>query len=143
MDSDERRFSALDFLFDYSKGTLWWVDNHLWNEAIAGFVWKQGAKSHPGLSISHRKVEGIYDTIPMLIGTSRKSFNTRALAVYHIDKEGSSHYDRPTYFSPLRPCRLRFNDFGKADGVSKNEPKPRLNNDEMRRLDSILKGEEV
>lgn len=25
MDSSERRFTALDFLLDYSKGTLWWV----------------------------------------------------------------------------------------------------------------------
>lgn len=143
MDSDERRFAALDFLFDYSKGTLWWVDNRLWNKAIAGFVWKRGSKSHPGLSICRRKAEGIYDTIPMLMGTSKKSFSTKALGVYHIDDEGSSHYDKPTYFSPLRPCRLRFNDFGKADGVRRNEPKPRLNNDEMRRLDNILKGEEV
>ena len=143
MDADERRFAALDFLFDYSKGTLWWVDNRLWNEAIAGFVWKRGSKSHPGLSICRRKAEGIYDTIPMLIGTSKKSFNTRALAVCHIDEESSSHYDKPTYFSPLRPCRLRFNDFGKADGVSRNEPKPRLDNDEMQRLNNILKGEEV
>ena len=79
----------------------------------------------------------------MLIGTSKKSFSTRALAVYHIDDEGSSHYDKPTYFSPLRPCRLRFNDFGKADGVSRNEPKPRIDNDEMHRLNNILKGEEV
>lgn len=143
MDSDVRRFAALDFLFDYSKGTLWWVNNHLWNEAIAGFVWKREAKSHPGLSICRRKAEGIYDTIPMLIGTSKRSFNTRALAVYHIDEESSSHYDKPTYFAPLRPCRLRFNDFGRADGISKNIPKPRLDNEEMGRLNNILKCEEV
>ena len=79
----------------------------------------------------------------MLIGTSKKIFNTRALAVYHIDEEGSSHYDKPTYFAPLRPYRLRFNDFGRADGISKNASKPRLDSEEMHRLNNILKGDEV
>ena len=59
--------------------------------------------------------------------------------VYHIDEESSSHYDKPTYFAPLRPCRLRFDDFGRADGISKNIPKPRLDNEEMSRLNNILK----
>jgi len=143
MESDERRFVALDFLFDCSKGTLWWVNNRLWNEVVVGFVWKRNAKSHPGLSIARRKAKGLYDTIPMLIGTSRKPFGTKALEVHHIDEEGSSHYDAPTYFAPLRPCRLRFNDFGRAEGVARNEPKSRLDNEELHCLDNILKGEGV
>ena len=143
MDSDERRFSALDFLLDYSKGTLWWVNNRLWNEAIAGFVWKRNTKSHPGLSIARKRANGLYDTIPMLIGTSRRSFCSRSLVVCHIDEEGSSHYDKPTYFAPLRPCRLRFNDFGRSEGVTQNAPKPRLDDEEMSRLNNILRGEEV
>ena len=141
MEADERRFVALDFLFDCSKGTLWWVNNRLWNEAVVGFVWKRNAKSHPGLSIARRKAKGLYDTIPMLIGTSRKPFGTKVLEVCHIDEEWAKHYDEPTYFAPLRPCRLRFNDFGRAEGIARNDPKPRLDHEEMRRLNNILKEE--
>ena len=143
MDSEERRFKALDFLFDYSKGTLWWVHNRLWNEAITRFVWKRNSKSHPGLSISRRKVNGLYDVIPMLIGTTKACYGMRNLEVWHIDNEDAKHYDKPTYFAPLRPCRLRFDEFGRADGISRNDPKPRLDAGEMQRLNNILKDKEV
>ncbi len=138
MDSSERRFNALDFLLDYSKGTLWWVHNRLWNEKIPGFVWKTGSKHHPGLSVSRKKVNGLYSTVPMLIGASRRPSGQNVLSVRHISPEGSGHHDKPGYFSTLRPCPLRFDDFGRTDGVEQNGTKPRLDPDEMERLDEML-----
>ena len=143
VDSEGRRFKALDFLLDYSKGTLWWVDDRLWNEAIARFVWKRNGKSHPGLSISGRKANGLYDVIPMLIGTTKAYYGMRNLEVWHVENENAKHYDKPTHFAPLRPCRLRFNEFGRADGITMNAAKPRIDRDEARQLDAILAGEEV
>ena len=143
MDSSERRFNALDFLQDYSKGTLWWVHNRLWNEKIPGFVWKKNSKHHPGLSISRKKVEGLYNTVPMLIGTSRRPLGQKVLPVRHMSPEGSAHHDKPGYFFTLRPCHLRFNDFGHADGIEQNGTKPRLERDEMQKLDELLSGKEA
>lgn len=143
MNSAERRFDALSFLLDYSRGTLWWVHNRLWNESIVGFVWKENSKHHPGLSISRKKVEGLYSTVPMLIGTSRRPFGSRVLSVRHISPEDSAHYDKPSYFSVLRPYPLRFDDFGRVDGIEQNGTKPRLERDEMYRLDAFLKGKEA
>ena len=138
MDSSERRFAAIDFLLDYSKGTLWWVHNRIWNEEIAGFVWKKNSRHHPGLSISCKKVDGLYSTVPMLIGTSRRPSGQNVLSVRHMSPEGSAHRDRPGYFSALRPCSLRFDDFGRADGIEQNCTKPRLERDEMQKLDELL-----
>lgn len=139
MNSEERRFRALDALLDYSKGTLWWVTNRIWAQVIPEFVWKRGAKSHPGLSIVTEKAQGVHDVVPMLIGTSRRHGSRRTtLTVRHISPIDTAHYDFPTYFSPLRPCRVEFDEFGRAEGVTVNSPKPRLDSDEMRRLDEIL-----
>ena len=143
MDSEERRFHSLDFLLDYSKGTLWWVHNRLWNEKLFGFVWKKNSKHHPGLSISRKKVNGLYSTVPMLLGTSRRPLGQKVLPVRHMSPEGSAHHDKPGYFSALRPCPLRFNDFGHADGIEPNGTKPRLERDEMQKLDELLSGKEV
>lgn len=139
MDAGERRFQALGALLDYSKGTLWWVSNRIWNEVIEGFVWKKGNDSHPGLSIAQKKAEAVHDVIPMLIGTSRRRGGRRTtLAVGHISPKGTPHWDSPTFFSPLRPCRVDFDEFGRADGVHENSAKRRLEPDEMQRLDEIL-----
>lgn len=140
MDSSERRFNALDFLLDYSKGTLWWVHNRLWNEKIPGFVWKKNSKHHPGLSISREKVNGLYSTVPMLIGTSRRPSGKQVLPVRHMSPECSAHHDKTSYFSALRPCPLRFDDFGRVDGIEQNGTKPRLERDEMQKLDELLSG---
>ena len=143
MEPGERRFKALDFLLDYSKGTLWWVHNRIWNEKIAGFVWKQNSKHHPGLSIARRKAEGLCSTVPMLIGRSRRSSGQNVLSVRNVSPEGSVHHDRPSYFSSLRPYPLRFDDFGRVGGIEPNGGKPRLDCDEMQRLDAMLSGKEA
>ena len=143
MDSDERRFKMLDFLLDYSKGTLWWVDNDIWKNVISGFVMKKGQRKHPGLSIARKKADGLFSTVPMLIGTSKPAYGSRVLEVRHMSPEGSEHHDAPGFFSPLRPYLLRFDEFGRADRITQNSTKPRLERDEMRRLDEILSGKKV
>lgn len=136
METEDRRFKALDVLLDYSKGTLWWVKDRLWNEAIPGFVMKR--KGHPGLSLSRRKSAGLYDLVPMAIGVTKTVKD--GLAVRNISEQSVSGKDRLTHFAVLRPCRIRFNDFGMADGVSPNAYKPRLDRSESARLDKILFG---
>jgi len=136
MDSEERRFISLDFLLDYSKGTLWWVKDRLWKEAIPGFVVKR--KEHPGLSLARSKASGLYDLVPMAIGTTKHQGSV--LAVKNISEPDKTGKDRITHFMVLRPCRIRFNDFGAADGVSANSYKPRLSRVEFDKLDRMLFG---
>lgn len=137
MGAENQRYLALAVLFDYSKGTLWWVSNHIWNKVIRNFVWKKGSKSHPGLSIACREAVGVPDVIPMLIGTSHVPLDgTPVLTVVDIDPE---KHPAPTYFSPLRPHRIVFDEFGRSDRrIHANSPKRRLAPDEMQLLDEIL-----
>ena len=138
MDSEERRFRALDFLLDYSRGTLWWVKDRLWKESDPDFVIKR--RGHPGLSISNRKVEGLYDCVPMAIGTTKRPHNCVVVKNITDPEEGG---DRVTYFSVLRPMRLRFDDFGSSEGVHVNEYKPRIDHAEMVELNEMLKWGEL
>lgn len=133
MDNDERRFQALDFLFDYSKGTLWRVKDRVWKEVIPNFVVKR--KEHPGLSIGRKRVSSIYDTIPMLIGTSKKSGRSFIVKNFYNNSESK---DKVTHFNVLRPYSIRFNEFGVAKGVSVNTEKPRLTPEGVRQLNLFL-----
>lgn len=136
MDIEERRFKALDFLYDYSKGTLWWVKDRLWNEAIPNFVLKR--KGHPGLSLSRQKLEGLYDPVMMAIGLTKTVKG--GFAVRNITEPVQGSQPRMTHFDVLRPCRIRFNEFGAANGVSRNDYKPRLDRNELKRLNKLLFG---
>lgn len=136
MDSEDRRFRALDCFLDYSKGTLWWVKDRLWDEAIPGFVMKR--KGHPGLSLSRRKAAGLYDIVPMAIGLTKQV--TGGLAVKNISEPVSPGKARITHFEVLRPRRIRFDGFGTAEGVVPNVYKPRLDRNESARLDKFLLG---
>lgn len=137
MDSGERRFKALDFLLDYSKGTLWWGSNRIWNDLIPCFVWKKGQDSHPGLSVAIKKAKDVHDVVPMVIGTSKFRRGRRGtLAVRDVTPGVST-----TFFRALRSCDVDFDEFGRADGVQMNPTKHRLEPDEMQRLDEILASE--
>ena len=138
METDERRFSALDFLLDYSKGTLWRVKDHIWDRVIKGFVWKR--KEHPGLSIATCRAGFLYDTIPMLIGTTKNHGRSVRVKNFYDNPESK---DRITYFSALRPALIRFNEFGSSKSVMMNLAKPRLDESEMKELDKRLKIEGV
>ena len=134
MDSDERRFRALDFLLDYSKGTLWRVKDCIWDKAIKGFVVKR--KEHPGLSIGCRRMASLYDTVPMLIGTTKNSGMSVPVKNFYGDPESK---DRITHFGVLRPYPIRFNEFGASESVVSNSAKPRIEDIEMKDLNRILK----
>jgi hypothetical protein len=136
MESAERRFNALDFLLDYSKGTLWWVNDLLWKEADDNFVVKR--KGHPGLSLARRKAESLYDVVPMLIGTTKNG--GRSVTVENITEpvKGST---RRTHFSVVRPYPLRFGEFGKKSGIYGNDYKPRISDSEMALLNVMLEME--
>jgi hypothetical protein len=136
METAERYFNALDFLLDYSKGTLWWVNDLLWKEADDNFVVKR--KGHPGLSLARRRVKSIYDVVPMLIGTTKNG--GRSVAVENITEpvKGST---RRTHFSVVRPYPLRFGEFGKRSGIYGNGYKPRISDSEMALLNMMLEME--
>ena len=138
MEKEERKFLALDFLLDYSKGTLWRVKDHIWDKAIKGFVWKR--KEHPGLSIATSHAGFLCDTIPMLIGTTKNPGRSVCVRNFYADSESKN---RITYFGVLRPGLIRFNEFGTSKSVIMNSAKARLDESEMEDLDKRLKIEGV
>ena len=135
MDVEERRFKALDFLLDYSKGTIWWVKDRLWEQVVPGFVRKR--EGHPGLSICRRRAEGLFSVIPLLLGTTRPP--RECFVVEGVTESPAGEPPRRSCFSLLRPFPLRFGEFGDADGISMNAYKPRLTPGEESRLDGFLR----
>lgn len=134
MNNEERRFKALDVLLDYSKGTLWWVKDRIWDEVIPEF--KKKRQGHPGLSISRRRAQSLYDVVPMLIGTSK--YPGRSVKVSNL-RNPEEAGERTTYFSVLRPYPIRFNEFGSSEGVCANSHKPRIDKCEAQQLDVFLR----
>jgi len=135
MTSDERLLQAINFLMDYSMGTIWRVDESIWQSKIRKY--RSTRKWHPGLSLSQASATYIHDTIPMLQGTSVKH-NSEALTVHGLTEERGSLY--PTYFGRiLRPVRIEIiKSIGKNPLIEPNSYKRAVNAEEMEQLKKML-----
>ena len=69
--SKSRWTAAVRTIMDYSLGTLWWVDESLWQELLPVYDRNSTRKEHPGLSILTHPVQDLYSQIPILHGTSK------------------------------------------------------------------------
>ena len=71
MEKIERRFNAINVLFDYSLGTIWRVEEDLIIDTVKHYDTDSTRKGHPHISLQETLLAGI-DKIPMLLGTSKK-----------------------------------------------------------------------
>jgi hypothetical protein len=132
----EARWEALArAVMDYSRGTLWWVDETLWKEILFAYDRQSDRQGHPGLSIRNRPIQGLFDQIPMLHGCSKGG----GVKVTGLDKRSP---DRTTHFGPLvGPVPVAETvPLGGAARVQSNRHKPRLTDWEAQRLEAYLQG---
>ena len=141
MEDSQRLLEAINELNPAARGTLWFVKDEAWKQIIPFFVIKR--KAHPGLAIGRKeKFRSLMDTVPMMIGTSQNHNGLRIDDVMPQSPSKQCH----TYFSVIRPLMpigkedpLSVKNFtGYDDLIQKNYEKPRLNADEMFRLDAFL-----
>jgi len=112
--------AGLDFLLDYSKGTVWWVG--------------EPGSAVPAVSLLSCRFPGESRVVPMLIG---EIGNERlGLKISDIDGHGGV-----AHLGAIRPVALKFDGRGRAQGIWGNADKPRLSASEMAALDSLLKSE--
>ena len=147
MDEESRLLAAINELRLAERGTLWIIKDTAWEKAISGF--KRKRKGHPGLSISTKTYKSLVDTVPMMIGSSRYSGGSFVVQ----DVMSSAHSkEKLTFFNVIRPRPLEasenqpfaIDDFrGYSEEVTRNEDKPRLNDEEMADLNSYLNGKGV
>lgn len=133
----DRNVVALNFLADYSLGTLWNIKETLWKERIhddegydSNRVW------HPGLSIRRTRLTASYEMVPMLHGTSRGSKRTCVVVKGVTESEGN---DKKTFFgrifAPIQITDFLFD----RNAISKNTYKSKIDDDEMNQLEKWLK----
>lgn len=146
MDASQRLLDAINTLNPASRGTLWLVKDEVWKQIIPRFVCKR--KGHPGLSLGRKeKYRSLLDTVPMMIGTSKNHDGLRIDNAMPI----SSRKSCSTYFSILRPLMIVGkeepfavkNFTGHSEFIQKNHDKPRLDADEMFRLEAYLFGKGI
>ena len=108
----DRTFEAFKKLVPYLRGALWWAQNDLIKDQHPTFNQNDEHKGHPLLSVSQREVQGRFDVVPMLVGTSgmKMDFKKRlgCIMVEGMTKEDPTH---KTYFgSIVMPGRYSFED---------------------------------
>ena len=143
MDNGERLLNAINELALAPKGSLWFIKESIWAETIPEYIIKR--KAHPALVFANKRYKSLKDTVPILFGSSRNLDYRRGFQVRNVMPPPSK---RTTYFTAIRPCKVR----PAADGglsidkftggnpdVNRNFVKPNLEADEMERLDSYLK----
>ena len=139
MEHQERILNAINELALGAKGSLWLIKDTAWERVIHGFVRKR--QSHPAMIFANRHYESLNDTVPLMIGSSRKGCGLRLKAAMP-----GSHPGKPyTYFSVVRPCPTvsadamaikRFT--GLDPEVERNHQKPYIEDDEFYKLDCYL-----
>jgi len=135
MEFKERFLNLMLSCADTSRGTLWRVKEPVWIRNIANYVDKD-RKGHVGLSIRRRPVRSVVDTIPMLIGTSRRGPS----AAFQATGCFGDRSKRTTFFR-LRPFQIPLSDaYDEERGamIEPNPPKRRLTREELARLDAML-----
>lgn len=138
----EKTFEAFKKIVSYLRGALWWAHNDLIKDRHPTFNQDDDHKGHPLLSVSLREVEGRFDVVPMLVGTSgtKMDFKKRlgCIMVEGMTKEDPTH---KTYFgSIVMPGRYSFEDLltgvkqTKVDAVGYDRHTIKHRNDECGRL---------
>ena len=107
-----KTFEAFKRLVPYLRGALWWAQNDLIKDRHPTFNQEDNHKGHPLLSVSKREVQGRFDVVPMLVGTTgtKMGFGQRSscVLVKGMTKKDPNHN---TYFgSIVMPGRYSFED---------------------------------
>jgi len=102
MNTIERTFEAFKVMVPYLRGALWWAQNDLIKDRQREFNQEDDHVGHPLLSVSNREVEGRFDVVPMLVGTSGVKMDfvkrSRCILVEGMTEEDRSH---KTYFGSI------------------------------------------
>ena len=142
MEYESRLLEAINKLSLAERGTLWNVKDNVWERAIEDFECKR--ISHPGLSISRKRYTSLFDTVPMMIGTSK--YKPGGFWVENV-MPNAKVKKTLTFFNVIRPRPIPADEvppmtieafMGNNDDVKRNTDKSRLNQEEMVRLDCYL-----
>ena len=127
----ERMTKAVRTVMDYSLGTLWWVDECLWQEQLASRYDQNSTRvAHPGLSMLIYPVQDLYSRVPMLHGSGVKVKGLTA-----------DEPDRSSFFGPLlAPVpAIESVPFGRPPRIRPNSFKHRISSDEEQGLREFSK----
>ena len=116
-------------------GTLWWVDESLWQDCLGGYDRKSTRKGHPGLSAMRQPVTDIYGQAPMFHGTSGRSGPVVVTGLSPDNPPGL----RTAFGHLLAPVPLK--EWTSLDGLRRvraNRHKPRLGRHEQARFNAFL-----
>ena len=134
----DKMFDDFRKLVPYLRGALWWANNDLIKDRHPTFNQDDDHKGHPLLSVSKREVQGRFDVVPMLVGTTGTKMGvgqrSRCVLVKGMTKKAPEHN---TYFgSIVMPGRYSFEDLltggrpTKVDAVSYDRHKVKRRDDE-------------
>lgn len=130
----ERMTKAVRTVMDYSLGTLWWVDERLWQEQLASRYDQNSTRvAHPGLSMLIYPVQDLYSRIPMLHGSSHgHGVKVKGLT--------ADEPNRSSFFGPLlAPIPVPESvPFGRQPRMRPNAYKHRISPDEEQDLRAFL-----
>ena len=138
----DKTFEMFKKLVPYLRGALWWAQNDLIKDRHPTFNQDDEHKGHPLLSVSKREIQGRFDVVPMLVGTTGTKMGfgqrSRCVLVKGMTKKDPEHN---TYFgSIVMPGRYSFEDLltgvhqTKVDAVGYDRHKVKRRDDERGHL---------
>lgn len=125
---DKKWVDLINFVSDFSFGSVWWIKDTLWKILKPDFYLKKRKKYHPALCLGGRKITSVYQTIPMLFGShsNKSGFILDGLTSQKDKKDKEKH----GYFSIRCYNVAVHNMMGQDPYLIRNRYKPMLNDNE-------------
>jgi hypothetical protein len=149
----DRLSDMLEWAFDTSLGTNWFVREDLWKERLDKYDKTNTRRCHPGLSMRSTRVAHFYETVHMLHGTSyREDLYCGPIQVRGLTKKrGDDHITCfGLHIAPVLMREIAQKDPNGDSDILEGDPfaskkvlrnlhKPVLNDEEMQHYKAWLK----
>lgn len=133
---EQKLLELVKFTRSFHFGSLWWIKDVVWKLANPNFVVKNSRRKHPGICINQKKIQSLYQTLPMLLGSHSCK---NGLWVQNLSEKSEKREKIGKGYFAIRPYGLAlFHTIGSVPGIEANNFKPMLSDEEKEELKTML-----
>lgn len=122
---EDRLFQILTTVLSLRFGTLWWVQEKLWQSCLPSYDQDSTRVAHPGLYVRKKQsFSSLYEPIPLMHGGSKRPRRTKSFPVKGLTPEEPA---KKTFFSPRMILAVPLKAFASRSAAPPHEMNLRLN----------------
>lgn len=100
-------------------GSLWWVDEELWEKHLKHYPGAENRDGHPGASLMIGRLYSTFDRVPLLFGRSARE-GERGPVLVCLDPRDATHLT--VFGTKTHPGRIRVDEFDDRAATARVQP---------------------